>query len=177
MVAFKFDPTKPIALVGGMCSGKTTIAKKLEQNGYNWIRTYTTRPMRPGEVDGDDYFFVSKDEFFSLLTSGKFMESDDYTVADGDTWYYGSLRMDYKIPNSVIILTPRAIYKLRNELNVVFVDTPLDTRIGRAARRGDDPAEVTRRMVAEDSSLRLFRDLPQNYDLHLTGGLSDATYS
>ena len=113
MVAFNFDPTKPIALVGAMCSGKTTIAKKLEQDGYNWIRTYTTRPPRPGE-SSKDYMFVSQDEFFGFMMNGFFMETEDYKVASGDTWYYGSLRSYYKIPNSVIILTPMSIYKLRN---------------------------------------------------------------
>ena len=174
MVAFNFDPTKPIALVGAMCSGKTTIAKKLEQDGYNWIRTYTTRPPRPGE-SSKDYMFVSQDEFFGFMMNGFFMETEDYKVASGDTWYYGSLRSDYKIPNSVIILTPMAIYKLRNELNVVFVDTPLDTRLDRAHHRGDEPKEVLRRFKAEEDLFRMFREDPQNYDLRLTGGLSSAT--
>lgn len=174
MVAFNFDPTKPIALVGAMCSGKTTIAKKLEQDGYNWIRTYTTRPPRPGE-SSKDYMFVSQDEFFGFMMNGFFMETADYKVASGDTWYYGSLRSDYKIPNSVIILTPMAIYKLRNELNVVFVDTPLDTRLDRAHHRGDEPKEVLRRFKAEEDLFRMFREYPQNYDLRLTGGLSSAT--
>lgn len=174
MVAFNFDPTKPIALVGAMCSGKTTIAKKLEQDGYNWIRTYTTRPPRPGE-SSKDYMFVSQDEFFGFMMNGFFMETEDYKVASGDTWYYGSLRSDYKIPNSVIILTPMAIYKLRNALNVVFVDTPLDTRLDRAHHRGDEPKEVLRRFKAEEDLFRMFREYPQNYDLRLTGGLSSAT--
>lgn len=174
MVAFNFDPTKPIALLGAMCSGKTTIAKKLEQDGYNWIRTYTTRPPRPGE-SSKDYMFVSQDEFFGFMMNGFFMETEDYKVASGDTWYYGSLRSDYKIPNSVIILTPMAIYKLRNELNVVFVDTPLDTRLDRAHHRGDEPKEVLRRFKAEEDLFRMFREYPQNYDLRLTGGLSSAT--
>ena len=174
MVAFNFDPTKPIALVGAMCSGKTTIARKLEQDGYNWIRTYTTRPPRPGE-SSKDYMFVSQDEFFGFMMNGFFMETEDYKVASGDTWYYGSLRSDYKIPNSVIILTPMAIYKLRNELNVVFVDTPLDTRLDRAHHRGDEPKEVLRRFKAEEDLFHMFREYPQNYDLRLTGGLSSAT--
>ena len=157
-----------------MCSGKTTIAKKLEQDGYNWIRTYTTRPPRPGE-SSKDYMFVSQDEFFGFMMNGFFMETEDYKVASGDTWYYGSLRSDYKIPNSVIILTPMAIYKLRNELNVVFVDTPLDTRLDRAHHRGDEPKEVFRRFKAEEDLFRMFREYPQNYDLRLTGGLSSAT--
>lgn len=174
MVAFNFDPTKPIALVGAMCSGKTTIANKLEQDGYNWIRTYTTRPPRPGE-SSKDYMFVSQDEFFGFMMNGFFMETEDYKVASGDTWYYGSLRSDYKIPNSVIILTPMTIYKLRNELNVVFVDTPLDTRLGRVHHRGDESKEVLRRFKAEEDLFRMFREYPQNYDLRLTGGLSSAT--
>lgn len=52
---------KPIilAIVGESGSGKTTLSQFLERKlGIPAIVSYTTRPMRPGEVDGKDHYFV-----------------------------------------------------------------------------------------------------------------------
>lgn len=38
-------------LIGGTCTGKTTLARKLEGRGFQWIRSVTSRPKRKGECD------------------------------------------------------------------------------------------------------------------------------
>ena len=38
-----------------------------EQYGLNKMVTYTSRAMRPGEIEGVDYFFLSKEEFEEIL--------------------------------------------------------------------------------------------------------------
>lgn len=48
--------------------------------------TYTTRPPRPHERDGSDYWFVSKQEFFDLVNGGQILE---YEQVYSD-YYYGS---------------------------------------------------------------------------------------
>jgi len=68
----------------GMCfvlsspsgAGKTTISRKmLEIDGdLTMSISYTTRPPRPGELDGVDYFFTSKDEFRDLINDNAFLE-------------------------------------------------------------------------------------------------------
>lgn len=40
--------------------------------------TTTTRPMRPGEVNGVDYFFLSRDEFEKKMAADEFVETNDY---------------------------------------------------------------------------------------------------
>ena len=57
-------------------AGKTTITKKLSQK-YPNIKvsiSHTTRKPRPNEIDGVDYFFVSKSEFEKLISKGNFYE-------------------------------------------------------------------------------------------------------
>ena len=49
-----------IILVGKSCSGKDTVVKELAKMGYNKIVTCTTRPPRPGEIDGREYHFLNK---------------------------------------------------------------------------------------------------------------------
>lgn len=49
-----------IAIVGKSGSGKTTLSHYLESNeGIPAICSYTTRPMRPGEINGKDHWFVN----------------------------------------------------------------------------------------------------------------------
>ena len=49
--------------------GKTTLTKKLAENNPEFIISisYTTRKPRPNEINGKDYYFVSKEEFNSLV--------------------------------------------------------------------------------------------------------------
>ena len=54
-------------------AGKTTIARRLieEESGLNMSVSATTRPRRPGEVEGKDYYFV-EEQTFHLITVSKF---------------------------------------------------------------------------------------------------------
>ena len=57
-------------------SGKTTLTKKLAENDKNFSISisHTTRKPRPNEVDGKDYYFVSKQEFENLEKKNNFFE-------------------------------------------------------------------------------------------------------
>jgi len=57
-------------------AGKTTIARKLldEDPEIAMSVSVTTRPMRPGEIDGRDYFFVSDAEFEEIVSNNGFFE-------------------------------------------------------------------------------------------------------
>ena len=58
-----------IILCGKTASGKSTIAKKIEEinsSGMKQIITYTSRPPREGEVDGEDYYFITEEELYKM---------------------------------------------------------------------------------------------------------------
>ena len=57
-------------------SGKTTLTKKLAKNNSQFIISisHTTRKPRPNEINGKDYYFVSKEEFNSLVKKNSFFE-------------------------------------------------------------------------------------------------------
>jgi guanylate kinase len=57
-------------------TGKTTIVERLAQKAPDLVmsRSYTSRPIRPGEVDGVDYNFVSESRFTAMAVAGKFLE-------------------------------------------------------------------------------------------------------
>ena len=57
-------------------TGKTTLAKKLMKEDKNLVQSvsYTTRPPRLNEVQGKDYFFVTKNEFKAIRRKSGFLE-------------------------------------------------------------------------------------------------------
>lgn len=58
-----------ICLIGASGSGKTTLAEALVPTGIDTIRSYTTRPMRPGEKNGREHIFIGEAEAHHLLST------------------------------------------------------------------------------------------------------------
>ena len=84
-------------------AGKTTLVKRISRNrNFSVSISHTTRPPRPNEKHGKDYYFVSKNNFKKLIKNGEFLEHA--RVFDN---YYGSSK------NLVI-------KKLREGKNIVF---------------------------------------------------------
>ena len=70
-----------VVLAAPSGGGKTTIARALEArwpDRYGFSVSATTRAPRPGERDGEDYLFLSKDEFRRRQAAGDFLESAEY---------------------------------------------------------------------------------------------------
>jgi len=57
-------------------AGKSTISRALMARDSNLTMSVsaTTRPARPGEVDGEDYYFVDKERFEAMVASGQMLE-------------------------------------------------------------------------------------------------------
>ena len=84
-------------------AGKTTLVKKIIKNkNYSVSISHTTRPARPSEKNGKDYFFTSKNNFKKLIKKKRFLEHAK--VFDN---YYGSSKNE-------------VIKKLQKGKNVVF---------------------------------------------------------
>jgi guanylate kinase len=73
-------------------TGKTTLVERLVQDlpNLHMSRSYTSRAARPGEHDGVDYNFISRDRFAAMVRDGAFLEWADvfghcYGTAAGDT--------------------------------------------------------------------------------------------
>ena len=57
-------------------AGKTTIARAMLKRDLNLAISIsvTTRPMRPGEIDGEDYYFVDEEKFKLMINRGELLE-------------------------------------------------------------------------------------------------------
>ncbi len=79
---------KLVVVSGPSGSGKTTVLKRLFQAApvpLAFSVSATTRPPRPGEVDGVDYHFLTDEEFARRRQRGEFLEC--FQVFGRDHWY------------------------------------------------------------------------------------------
>jgi guanylate kinase len=83
----------PLIIVSGPSgSGKSTVIRRLLAQSQRPLRlsvSATTRPPRPGEVDGVDYHFLTRERFEEALRAGEFLE---HAAVHGH--YYGTLRQE-----------------------------------------------------------------------------------
>lgn len=65
-----------IIISGTTCAGKDTIVKKVLEKNENITLavSYTSRPIRPKEKEGKDYYFVTKEEFEEKIKKDEFLE-------------------------------------------------------------------------------------------------------
>ena len=85
-----------IALIGEAGSGKDSIMQNILKKRplqFNEIISCTTRPMREGEAEGVNYFYLTPEEFANKILNGEMLEATSF-----NDWFYGttyeSLRSD-----------------------------------------------------------------------------------
>ena len=137
-----------IVLAGASASGKTEVAKELAKKyGITKVITTTTRKMRKGEMNGRDYFFVSKEEFEKMIADGRFVEFTYYNDN-----LYGSTK-DQIAPSKCVVIDPAGLraYIALNDPKIVtfFLDSEEETRYKRMLLRGDDE-EVAKNRIQHD---------------------------
>lgn len=81
--------SKIFYLMGKSASGKDTIYKRVKESfpEFKPIVIYTTRPIREGEKNGVEYFFVDDKEVDKLQEEGKIIELREYNTVHG-VWKY-----------------------------------------------------------------------------------------
>jgi len=76
-------------------SGRKSVAEAVGQTfGMEKIVSYVTRPPRPGEVNGQDYYFISHEEYREMEQHGEFLES---VKIDGQSYGIRSLDIERKM--------------------------------------------------------------------------------
>ena len=103
--------------------------------------------MRPGEKDGVDYYFVTKERFLKMKAEGRFVETTEY---NGN--YYGSTLSEIA-DDKAIIVDPsglEAFRKLGNKRIVTFFFyAEEECRRARMALRGDSPEAIEKRIATD----------------------------
>jgi guanylate kinase len=136
-------------------AGKTSLLKALVgRNPATRISvSHTTRARRPGEVEGQDYYFVSKDEFMKRVNAGGFLE---HAEVFGN--YYGTsqqavdelLKKGHDVILEIDWQGAAQVRRLRPGVISIFILPPsravLEERL--RGRGQDNEATIARRMAA-----------------------------
>ncbi|MBD5548787.1 MAG: guanylate kinase [Lachnospiraceae bacterium] len=155
---------KMIYLMGKSSSGKDTIYKRLlglKSLGLKKIVSYTTRPIRMNEVEGEEYHFTDEAGFMEFEAQGKIIEARAYHTYHG-LWRYftvddGSIDLDnynYLIIGTIESYINTAKYFGQDKVLPALLELNDGVRLRRALNREmqqEDPRyeEMCRRFLAD----------------------------
>jgi guanylate kinase len=135
-------------------AGKTTLVERLVEQvpGLHMSRSYTSRAARPGETDGVDYNFVSRERFEEMISAGEFLE-----WADVFGNLYGTRADDTEAlldgGNDVVLVIDvqgaRQVRATGRDMSTIFVMPPSQDILERRLRgRSKDSEEAIQRRLA-----------------------------
>lgn len=157
---------KIFCLIGKSSCGKDTLYKRILSDGNLPLKTlvsYTTRPIRSGETDGVEYYFLTEEQLKILEQEDKIIELRAYHTVHG-IWKYFTVN-DHQINLSkndyLVIGTLESFQKLQEyfgaeQLVPLYIEVDSGERLQRALTRErlqQEPkyAELCRRFLADES--------------------------
>ena len=149
-----------IALIGKAGAGKDTVARVLAERNPDWnmIVSCTTRPMREGEQEGVNYYYLTNEEFALKVLNGDMLEA---TCFNG--WHYGTMASSLKEGINIGVFNPEGYDCLTSEplgddieVRGYYIMCRDKTRMLRQLNREEKPnvAEICRRFFADEEDFR-----------------------
>ena len=141
-----------IVVSGPSGSGKTTLCRRLADEGEaRYSTSCTTRNPRPGETDGRDYHFLSREQFMTKREAGEFLES-----AEVHGNLYGTLKsevtghlengtdvvMDLDVQGAAQVRACDDADILLSAVDLFVMPSGNDELLARLSGRGTDAADV-----------------------------------
>lgn len=156
-----------IVLSGPSGVGKSTVVKQLMQklDNLRFSVSATTRSIRPGEVDGVNYYFVSKDRFQKMIDDGELLEYTNYV---GN--FYGTpekplnemLKDGFDILLDIEVEGALNVKRRRPDAVTIFVAAPSFAVLQeRLEGRGDTPVHMVEQRLER---ARWEYSMAKNYD-------------
>ena len=150
-------------IMGKSSSGKDTIYKRLSarRSDMKRIIPYTTRPVREGETDGVEYFFVDQKRLNDLMDEGRVIEVRSYDTKCGVWTYFtaddGQINLDshdYLVIGTLVSYRALRDYFGSDKLVPIYIEVEDGLRLYRALQRERKEkvpkyAEMCRRFLAD----------------------------
>ena len=158
-------------ICGETASGKDTLTTRLINeypDQFKAVCSHASRPMRDGEVDGREHYFITKEEFKKLKeeNEGHVIAYTHIASKDGEGYEYMALESELETSNIYVIdyngikfLKEHFQDKIEN-IVVIYITAPLQDRIQRASIRSDFKSAFKKRVMNE---------FEQFLDLNLSG--------
>jgi guanylate kinase len=145
-------------------AGKTTIVKHLLDSDLNLVFSVsaTTRAPRPGERDGEDYYFISPEEFRKRVSRGEFVEWEEVYKDH----LYGTLKSEIesihrKGSHVIFDVDAKGGIRLKNiyghDSVSLFIMPPsvLELELRLRTRGKDTPEKISMRVEKAESEMKL----------------------
>jgi len=130
-------------------TGKTTVLRRLLQEvpGISFSVSHTTRQARHGEVEGEDYYFVSKEQFSAMRDRNLFLE---WAEVHGNCYGTGlqtveaALGKGEDIILDIDIQGARQVRKRKDATSIFIIPPSMQELTVRLSRRGTDSSETVK---------------------------------
>ena len=138
-------PNKLFVISGASGVGKSTVLSKVmgARPDLRFSVSATTRNIRPGEVDGESYYFITKDKFLDMIEKHEFLEYD----AHMDNYYgtpKGQLEEKLQTGSVILDIEPNGAFNVRKEKDdavLIFIAPPSLEELERRLRSRGDTSE------------------------------------
>lgn len=151
-----------IIIVAKAASGKNFLMNKFASRGFKPSVSITTRPPRPGEVNGREYQFITEKVAQKMIKNGEF-----YEYVRFNNWIYGTTKKQFQ-EDDVFIMTPSGLSKVkqldRATCFVIYLDVSQEVRRQRLMQRLMPGDTLERRLQADEEDFKNFKD----YDIKIT---------
>lgn len=157
-------------LLGPSGAGKTTLGGYVKELGVPELVSHTTRDMRPGEIEGVSYFFVTKEEFDSV-------DKVEFSPYGNSHYSLSRKEVDTKLAENDIVFAITDINgvtqikeKYPNMVKVIFITIPLEEMEKRMRARKDTEDAIQKRITnainsKEHENIKVADYVIENYDL------------
>ena len=136
-------------------AGKTSLVKALldAQPQVRVSVSHTTRPMRPGEVDGVNYHFVSREEFLERLEHDEFLEHAEVfgnLYGTSQRWLEQTLSEGFDLILEIDWQGAQQVRRLMPQAKSIFILPPTQESLRqRLTNRGQDSDDVIEKRMRE----------------------------
>lgn len=165
----KIYSREPLVVSGPSGSGKSFLVRELSRVGFGRVIPTTTRSPRPGERNGEDYYFIEEEQYLDQERAGDFFMSNDFLGAR-----YGfqteSVLSHYPKGRrpAAEVFTPtiqqfldafpdsQTVYLMPQNLNIIK---------SRMEQRGDHPDRIRERLLSASAEISYFyENVSQHYE-------------
>ncbi|KAK7466496.1 guanylate kinase [Stygiomarasmius scandens] len=174
---------RPLVLSGPSGVGKSTLLHRLfaeYPDKFGFSVSHTTRAPRPGEIDGKQYHFVTRDRFVELLREGAFIEHAEFSGNFYGTSFQTVREVEQQGRRCILDIEAQGVRQIKaTNLNPVycFISPPtLSILRERLQKRGTETDESVKKRLATALKEIAYAKEPNVHDIVIVNDDLDRAY-